>query len=119
MEYGDFKKVIKSKGLKLSDVAESIGYTYNGLMRGIKDNTLDYDARVKLSELLLIPLSEFQDDTYTSPIADLPVVNESNVNYNSSVLDVYKDQIKVLQEQIIVKDAQIEQLMKIIETLKK
>lgn len=61
MEYNQIKAVIKSKGLRIQDVAKKLGYTYAGLIKGIKTNTLNYNSRLKLFEMLDM-INEISDD---------------------------------------------------------
>ena len=61
MDYNEIKLVIKSKGLRIQDVAQNLGYSYAGLIKGIKTNTLNYNSRIKLFEMLDM-INEISDD---------------------------------------------------------
>ena len=114
MSINIIKKVAKSKGITMDDLAKQIGYSYAGLYKALKQSSLKYDARLKLSEILDIPLSDIQDVSLSSEFKE----PKEKYYKRDEVIDIYKDQIKVLREVIIQKEAIIEKLLKLLENKK-
>jgi hypothetical protein len=108
LNYNEIKRVAKGKGISLVDLAEQIGYSYNGFLKAMKQNRLKHTARVKLNELLDIPLAEPSN-----------ILSEGTGEYSKiTVADELRHINSLLLEQIRVKDRQIEMLTDLLKTEK-
>lgn len=107
--YKELKRLIKSKGLSIVDVAEKVGVTYNGLRTSIISNTLPIKKWQILSEILdkdivdLISIAKEPD----------PVYRKSKFREDEErELENLKAQIKTLESVVRQQKMFIDQLLK-------
>ena len=101
LSYSDIKKIAKGNGVKLEKLAQDIGYSYAGMLKGLKDNSLKFEAREQLAEILHIPLNDLLDNNY--PIngqGEELVLLEEKIELLKKLNQQYEQQIEVLKQKI-------------------
>jgi len=85
LEYSEIKKLAKANGIRMQELSEKVGYSYAGFIKASKEGSLKHEARMKLKEILDVPLAN--------------EVNEPMQEYGKiSIVDELKHVIKMHEE---------------------
>lgn len=107
MTYSELSDICDAKRILLKNVAENSGLTYDGLRNGMNKQSLGMTKVLKICEYVGITPNQFfgVDSNQTVNATQLGLSNTQNIGSSG---------IEILQQQLAVKDAQIDRLLSIL-----
>jgi lambda repressor-like predicted transcriptional regulator len=81
LSYEEVKELARQKGYSLRELADKTGYEFSGFYKALNRNSLKYEARTVLAEMLGISMEELQGEVtieqrslsfFSSKLSDSP-----------------------------------------------
>lgn len=115
MNYNDLQELANSKKILMRELAVQMEMTYAGMKTAIENQTLSVKKIILLCEALGITPNQFfgwEDGKCASQVQNGGVGNMQRINYSSAA--ALQEQLRIKDEQIQNKDAQIAKLLEIV-----
>ena len=102
LSYSEVYDLCERKKIKIKDLCESVGMTYQGLKTSLETGKLSSDKVALLCKLLSITPNQFfqypeQNSYLRNHVEQTGMVNMQNVQYG---LDIIKEQLSIKDQQI-------------------
>lgn len=120
MNFSELKRICITNKISLSQVAESIDLSYDGLKKGINNESLSMRYVLPLCHAICITPNEFfgvetpSGDTNYGNMqknAKKQIMQLAGTEELKATIEVLKEQLKIKDEQLAAKDRQINKLI--------
>lgn len=116
MTYTELRDITEKKGILIKSVAAAVDMTTQGLQSSIENQTIPAKKILPLCTILGITLNEFFG---VDPVVHGDVIHGNQNKFGKKqIINENKETVKILQDQLAIKDDQILRLMNLLDTKK-